>query len=125
MVFIDGEPTGLLTPASIEGLPTGRAIHISVQKSGFRSADKTVKLAGAAPEHVAVDLSPAISRVHLVNRPAGSRLLVDGVEVRAQDVQLPFGTHRFRLETRARASAKSLIVQTEEQTVDLGSEAWH
>jgi serine/threonine protein kinase len=125
MVFIDGEPTGLLTPATIEGLPTTRAVHISVQKSGFRTADKSVTLAGSAPEHIAVELSPAIARVHFTNRPAGSRLWVDGVEVRAQDVRLPFGTRRFRLETRGRASSKGLIVQADEQTVDLGSEAWH
>src|SRR5690606_35102467 len=43
-VFVDGEPTGLRTPAVLKGLAPGRTIRVRVEKAGYKSEEQTLEV---------------------------------------------------------------------------------
>lgn len=75
-VFVDGEPTGLRTPALLKGLAPGRVIHVRVDKAGFGSQERRMAASVlVVPNDLFAKVQPDGSFV-IKNVPAGQRKVV-------------------------------------------------
>lgn len=119
-ISIDGQPTGLLTPAKLRNIPTGKSIAVLVTKSGY--SPKMFKLvlepAQSVQRQVRLD---KLSRVAFINIPLGARLYVDGRRLRSpQQAMLTSGAHELRVERADGASTTSqIMVFGQNQKIDL------
>jgi hypothetical protein len=127
-ILIDGNPTGLATPATITGLPPDRTIEVRLEKPGFRTVVQSVRLASAtggagdrATERT-FNLVATSGTVRFRGLPARAEVLLDGDPV---DLRLPLtaalGRHHLRVDTRTSPVLSRVIdVKPGEQTVVVG-----
>jgi eukaryotic-like serine/threonine-protein kinase len=101
-VFVDGEPTGLRTPAVLKGLAPGRTIHLRVEKAGFAGQELQVAIAPGSVETRAFELHASAGRVLFAGAPPDARFYIDDAVVAvAPDtpLNLSVGVHAVRIET--------------------------
>jgi serine/threonine protein kinase len=98
-VFVDGEPSGLMTPTVLSGLRAGRSYEIRLDKAGFTPAVARLEVpAGPARAH-AFKLVEASGTVRLAGLPAGAAVFVDEARVDAKKpLRLSTGAHKIRVE---------------------------
>jgi serine/threonine-protein kinase len=118
-VLIDGDPSGLMTPARINGLRTGRKVDVQVDKPGFRSTKQTVEVATGEPRVLSFALEESMGIIRLDGIPTHATAFVDDAPVNAsQPLSLPLGPHRLRVEISGQLfSAMKLDVQKGKQLV--------
>lgn len=120
-VFVDGEPTGLSTPAVLKGLPRDRAVRIRVEKTGFASEERQIVIAPGSPNTLPFELVASHGLLRLVGVPDGARLYVDDAALpntEQEPLRLPIGRHRVRVETAsALVFAKTVDIVAGEQTL--------
>jgi hypothetical protein len=56
-VFVDGEPTGRVTPTTLSGLDASKPIKVRVEKVGFKPREETVSLEAGKQVSKAFQLS--------------------------------------------------------------------
>jgi eukaryotic-like serine/threonine-protein kinase len=107
-IFVRGEPTGLVTPATLTGLSPGE-MEVRVELPGHTSSSHKFNFKpGEAATHV-FELGSESGRVALSGLPAGAAILVEGNEYQAGDViSLPAGRHEVRIVL----DGKTLVQQT-------------
>ncbi|MDX2023793.1 MAG: serine/threonine-protein kinase [Deltaproteobacteria bacterium] len=101
IIFVDGEPSGLTTPAVLRGLKVGRQITLHLDKAGYKTEDRRLSVvAGKSPPQV-FKMIESDGRVVLRGLPAEARVYVDDVEMpgAAQPFMVPVGEHRLRVES--------------------------
>jgi serine/threonine protein kinase len=101
-VFVDGEPTGLRTPAVLKGLVPGRIIRLRVEKAGFASQERPIEIAPGATETRSFELLASDGRVLFAGAPPDARIYVDEALVavdRDTPLNLSVGAHAVRVET--------------------------
>lgn len=127
LVFVDGEPTGLRTPALIKGLAVGRTLRLRVEKPGFASQEAAVELSAGAPVTRAFVLVASDGFVRFAGAPAGARIYVDDVALDGEVgalVRLSAGRHAVRVEAQeALLFSGAVNVVPGEQTIDLAGAA--
>jgi hypothetical protein len=126
-IFVDDDPSGLTTPATITGLRAGRAVSIRVDKEGFEHATLQVDVVAGQTLHRALKLLAASGILRLDGLPPGSKVFLDDtlVEVRGP-LTAPLGPHRLRVERAddvvfsetidVRAGSHTLKINTERRT---------
>ena len=55
-IFVDGRPTGLKTPAVLDGLPVGRTVKLRVDLGGYAPGSKETTLTAGQPQTVSFTL---------------------------------------------------------------------
>lgn len=120
-VFVDGEPTGMRTPAVLRGLAEGRTLRVRVDKAGFAAQERTVSIAPGSVEALAFELLASEGRVRFTGVPEGGRVYVDEVLIaggEGEPVRLPAGRHTLRVETPAAlVFSDTVVVVAGEQTI--------
>ena len=56
-IFVDGRPTGLKTPAVLDGLPVGRAVRLRLDLDGYAPVSKETTLAAGQPQTLSFTLT--------------------------------------------------------------------
>lgn len=123
-ILVDGEPTGLTTPATLRDLPIARPFEIRIEKKGYVVSPKTITLASSVLESQSFRLEPAAGIVRLTGiTDRKASIYVDGVRVDANRVlELSLGTHEVRVESDQKLIASRTIeVVAGEQSIDLGT----
>lgn len=117
LIFIDGSPSGLVTPTTLTGLPLGRPLRVQLSKDGYRPAALTVtpEAAPRPPEVVTLVRTSAI--VQLTNLPPRAAVFLDGVQIDTDGiVDTTVGRHELRVEVKSKiVFSKILDVKPGEQ----------
>jgi hypothetical protein len=120
-VIVDGDPSGLATPANVTGLRAGRSVEVRVEKSGYAPRSRRLEVKPGAPTVHDFELVEDAGTLVIQDLPAGASVFVDdaAVEVRGP-ITLPLGPHRVRVETPEELLfSADIVVQRGEQTVNL------
>ncbi len=119
-VFVDGEPTGLRTPAVLKGLAEGRKLRLRVEKAGFGGQERELAIAAGAATTESFELVASAGLVQFAGVPAGGRLFIDD-ELTASEggpLRLPVGQHAVRVEAQGSLVFSGVVVVTAgEQTI--------
>jgi serine/threonine-protein kinase len=98
-ISIDGEPTGLKTPATLNAL-TRKQVTIQLELAGHTTLTKTVDIpaSGVVTQKYSFEDKPESGRLVLANLPSGATVIVDGEEYQAGEVvDVSSGTHDIRV----------------------------
>lgn len=124
-IFIDGEPTGLSTPAVLRGLVGGRTIRVRVEKAGFQSREQSIEVGAGSPMAPVFELSASAGQVHFIGVPANARVYVDDAAVvlgRAA-LELAVGAHTVRVESASELLFSGTVdVVPGKQTIRVGAD---
>lgn len=97
-VFLDGQPTGALTPTTIDTAVLGRSVTIGVQKDGFVSSTETIVV--ETNNELDFKMKASTGSVFFTGVPSGARVYVDGEEVGTNGaIVLSIGSHALRVES--------------------------
>lgn len=122
-LLINGEPTGLRTPATLRELPLDRPVEVRAELRGYAPWSKTFRIESpTAAERHEMKLEPAVGIVRLAGlTDRSASVYVDGVLVNTNDpVELSIGTHVVRVEAAQKLILKRNIeIVAGEQSVDL------
>lgn len=113
VVFINGEPTGFVTPATLSDVPAGSVV-IRLELDGYAARDTTLKTKPGDVLAHAVDLVPSQGRLVIGGLAAGASVIVDGVEYPAGEVIPTSGGQR---EVVIILDGKTLV----RQSIDIGA----
>ena len=121
--MIDGDPSGLVTPANVSGLRAGRRVEVRVDKSEYRAEKQTTEVPAHGWRTLSFTLLESMGTVRLQGISEHATVYVDDVIVEAnRPLSLPVGTHRLRVEMAGRLfSSTSLEVHPGKQSVPVRS----
>jgi serine/threonine-protein kinase len=98
-IFVDGRPTGLKTPAVMEGLPVGQTVKLRLDLGGYAVASKETTLAAGQPQTLSFALESAMGTVRLVGVPRQATAELDDRPVDpSKPIAATVGAHKLRLE---------------------------
>jgi|GEM_PF-1183901 len=120
-VLIDGDPSGLVTPAQVNGLRAGRKIDVQVEKPGYRSTKQSVEVPVGGPKVLSFVLEESSGNLRIEGLPTHATTYVDDAPVNAsQPLILSLGPHRLRVEVGGQLySSSKLEVRKGSQVVRL------
>jgi len=118
-VLIDGDPSGLTTPARITGLRSGRKVNIQVDKPGYGLARQVAEVPAGGERVISLSLAESVGLVRLTGVPSHAEVYVDDVLVDAQNpISTAIGPHRLRVESGGQLYASmSINVQKGEHSI--------
>jgi eukaryotic-like serine/threonine-protein kinase len=117
-IFVDGRPTGLKTPAVLEGLPVGHAVKLRLDLAGYAAASKETTLAAGQPQTLSFTLESATGTVRLVGAPRQATAELDDQPVDpSKPIAASVGAHKLRLELEQSVLfSKTIEVQANTET---------
>jgi serine/threonine-protein kinase len=118
-ISVDGEPSGLVTPAVLRGLRAGRAVEIKLDRAGFQPVvQKLDVVAGQTRLHL-YRLAESAGTVRFEGVPPKGRVYLDDVEVNTeQPITAAVGERKLRVEAEdGVVVSQSIDVQPGEQTI--------
>jgi serine/threonine protein kinase len=118
MIFVDGEPTGMLTPNVVRNVAVGKNVTIKVTKSGFFPEERAALAAANSAEAVNFTLKASYGTVRFTGVPKDARIYVDDQLVNnSNPLELPLGEHQLRVETATElVTSRTIKVAVGEQT---------
>ncbi|MCE9573737.1 MAG: PEGA domain-containing protein, partial [Deltaproteobacteria bacterium] len=117
-IFIGGEPTGLVTPATLTGVGPGD-LEVRVELPGHQPSARVLDLKSGARVRHTFELTAEEGRLALGGLPPGASILVEQVAHPAGEViTVPAGRHELRVVVAGETIAR--------QTIDIvaGLQAW-
>lgn len=109
-VLIDGDPSGLATPARVSGLRAGRKVEIRVDKPGYRSEKQLTDVPASGARTLSFTLVESMGTLRLEGIPGQATTYIDDAVVDGnQPLSLPVGPHRLRVEVAGRLHASMKI----------------
>ncbi len=98
-IFVDGRPTGLKTPALLDGLPVGRTVKLRLDLEGYAAASRETTLAAGQPQTLSFALESAMGTIRLVGVPRQATAELDDRPVDpSKPIAAAVGAHKLRLE---------------------------
>jgi serine/threonine protein kinase len=77
-IFVNGNDTGLSTPASVPKLAEGEEYQVRVEKENYKPVSKTVAVTSAEPVKIEENLEPLPNgSIEVESNPSGARIMVD------------------------------------------------
>jgi serine/threonine-protein kinase len=119
-ISIGGEPTGLVTPATIRGIAT-KQVPVRLELPGHATIFETIEIpsaAGTVVKQFALVAAPA--HLKLEELPRGAVVVLDGVEQTVGDGRIAIGTGTREIQISVRGR---VIVQQKIQIV-AGEQVW-
>jgi hypothetical protein len=99
-IMVDGDPSGLQTPALLDGLSAGRTVDVQLQKEGFQTVTRRIEVVGGGARLHSFTLVESWGVVQLDGLPAGARVFVDDLATEGgATLSLALGKRRIRIET--------------------------
>ncbi|HEY8925349.1 MAG TPA: PEGA domain-containing protein, partial [Polyangia bacterium] len=122
LIFIDGSPSGLVTPATLTALPLARPLRIQLSKDGFRPAAITVTPEASPTRPQVVKLVQTSAILRLTDLPRRASVFLDGVQLETDGVvETTAGRHELRVEVKSKiVFSKVLDLQAGEQITKVG-----
>jgi hypothetical protein len=120
-VLLDGDPSGLVTPAHVTGLRAGRRIEVQIDKPGYKTAHQSAEIGAGATRTVVFQLEEAMGIVKVQGLPPRGVTFVDDQQIDVVGpLSLPIGSHRLRVELAGKLySSTKVDVIKGEQTVQI------
>jgi PEGA domain-containing protein len=120
-LIVDGEPSGLNTPAVLTGLRIGRRLEIRLDRPGYQPLSRRIEVLAGRPQHYKLDLEEAVGIVRLQGLPPEASIFIDdGARPGGGPLSLPLGRHELRVETASDVLFSDTIeVRPGEQTVQI------
>jgi hypothetical protein len=117
-IFVDGAPTGLKTPAALNGLPAGRTVTLRLDLAGHGGISKQATLTADQPQRLSFKLEPALGTVRVRGVPPRATVLLDDRPIEAgEPFSASVGTHKLRVELAGNVLvSKTLEVRPGRQT---------
>jgi len=84
-IYLNGEDTNKVTPATLTKIPLGVDLRVTLMKEGFEDAEKVLKLETKAPQTLDIALNeirPNTGSVMVSSEPAGAKIEIDGKDVK-------------------------------------------
>jgi hypothetical protein len=98
-VLVDGNPSGLVTPATVPGLKAGRAVEVRLDKTGYATASRRITVPPGPSAHD-FDLTEATGTLRFEDLPANATIFIDDTAVEGSGpVTVGLGARRVRVET--------------------------
>jgi serine/threonine protein kinase len=109
-ILIDGEPTGLTTPAVLRNLRSGRSFEIRLDKPGYQTVIQKVEVGAGAPSARSFGLVPAVALLLFEGLPAGAAVYIDEVLVDTKGtVAAQLGARKVRVENEGEVIFEKVI----------------
>lgn len=125
MIFVNGEPSGLVTPAVLKGLTSGRSVTVRLDKAGYQAIEEQIAIAQGRTTSRSFQLVESDGVVRLVGGPKSARVYVDDVAVSEsadQPISIPVGSRRVRVETEGNLIFSRIVeVVPGEQTIEIAN----
>jgi serine/threonine protein kinase len=123
-ILVDGDPSGLDTPAVLRDLKVGRMVEIRLDKNGYVPAIKRVEVKAGEPAHQLFRLTEAVGTLHLQAVPSGASVYIDDAPAdAAHPLSLSLGPHQVRVETADGVLfSDNVVIHAGEQTVRIPAE---
>ncbi len=120
-IFVDGEPTGSVTPATLGGFDSG-PIDVRLEKAGYGPFQVTIALEAGKQVAKSFPLVAKQGIVQFVHLMEGGTVRVAGKSARqGEQIELPIGTAHLEVLAAGKVMLERLIeVVAGPQTVDLG-----
>lgn len=132
-IFLDGQDTGKVTPATLKNLETGRSFSFRFEKEDFQPLEKTIRLESEKPVAVAEKLNPIpkkeppplVANLEVKSNPSGAEIFLNGKKTGkttpAQIEDLPVGKYTIRLAKKdfEAASQTVQIASAEPYSIEL------
>ncbi len=117
-IYVDGEDTGMVTPAVIRALPTDRRVRLRVEKEGFVPGEADVQLDPKRRVEKTIPLEK-VGIVKFVNVPPDATLVIDETPIDDIDpVELKPGEHELRAERKGEVLfSRTIVVSPGDQTI--------
>jgi hypothetical protein len=118
-ILVDGDPSGLTTPAILKGLRAGRMIELRLDRVGFKPIIERIELKPGEAGARSFQLVEATGTVAIEGFPPQAIIYLDNNLVEGHGpLSVTIGEHRIRIETAAGVVlSETLNVVTGEQTV--------
>ena len=101
-IFVDGDPSGLTTPATLTGLRPGRSVEIRLDKVGYSPVTERIDVKTAEARSRSFRLVEAMGTVAFEGLPTGAVIYANDTMVEGRGpLSLPIGKQRIRVETSA------------------------
>jgi serine/threonine protein kinase len=98
-VLVDGNPSGLSTPATLTGLPVGRSVELRLDKTGYATTSRRITVTAGASAHD-FELVEATGTLRFEGLPPGATIFIDDTQAEGPGpLSLAIGPHRVRVET--------------------------
>ncbi len=98
-IFVDGRPTGLKTPAVLDGLPVGRTVKLGLDLPGYAAASREMTLRVGQPQTLSFTLESATGTIRLVGVPRQATAELDDQPVDpSKPIAAAVGAHKLRIE---------------------------
>ena len=107
-IFVDGRPTGLKTPAVLDGLPVGHAVKLRLDLGGYAAASKETTLVAGQPQTLSFTLESAMGTVRLLGAPRQATAELDD---RPVDPSKPIAAVGRRSQAAARARTERVALE--------------
>jgi serine/threonine-protein kinase len=111
-IFVSGEPTGLVTPATLSSLKPNEELEVRVELPGFAGVSQRFTLKSGQTETHLFDLGaepPRMGQLVLAGLPPGATINIGENEYEAGEViSMKSGRHQIRIT----ADGKTLVQQT-------------
>lgn len=109
-ISLGGEPTGLVTPATLTGI-TASQVEVRLELAGHEPLTETVAVAAGAPVSKAFSLAKTeISSVMFEELPRGSIIYIDGEQHASQPMKVKAGPHDIRIVFEGETIAQQSLV---------------
>jgi serine/threonine protein kinase len=97
-VLIDGNPSGLVTPAVLPGLPAGRGVEIRLDKSGYAPASRRITVAPGPSAHD-FEMTETSGTLRFEDLPANATIFIDDNPAEGPGpLTVALGARRIRVE---------------------------
>ena len=118
-ILVDGDPSGLTTPAVLKGLRAGRTIEVRLDRVGFKPITERIELKPGETGSRLFQLVEATGTVVIEGFPPRAIIYLDDNLVEGHGpLSVSTGEHRIRIETTSGVIlAETLDVVTGQQTV--------
>lgn len=84
-IYLNGEDTKKVTPATLDKMPLGVDLRVTLMKEGFEDAERVIKLESKAPHDLEITLNeirPNTGSVVVSSEPAGANIEIDGKDIK-------------------------------------------
>jgi hypothetical protein len=120
-IVVDGDPSGLTTPAVLSGLRVGRSVEVRLDMVGFKPVTERIEIRSGGATARSFQLVEALGTVAIEGLPAQAVIYLDDMLIEGRGpLSLTIGEHRVRIETSTNVLlSQTLRVVSGQQTIHL------
>jgi serine/threonine protein kinase len=119
-LFVDGNPVGSTTPATLRGLRAGRSLEIRLEKAGYQPAVQRIEVRSGQGGRHSFKLTPVAGIIRFEGLPEGASIYLEDVIADRPPLTVGLGRHTIRVEVGGEiVFSRTVDVQPGEQVLKL------